>query len=315
MNNTTAAPESASSWQDFFNVNMPLIILGVAIICANAAILIVFIRKRPLRITTNYLLAAIAFSDLMAGLITLPTFLACNSTLTHVPCNISGIVFTFTSLCTISFIAVITVDRYVAIMKPLRYKALVTKKRIKIIITLVMVISTILSVMPFFWVVGKLHNPTADQRRADFIYTICILFPMVAAFPLMVFAYIRIFMEIRRQHKLDQEHERLQGGNSQTIEKEIRTVCVFVAMMLAYVFCWAPMAIIRVNFYISNSVGLLPPEARYTIALLPFVTSFLNPCCYGLGKKDFRSALSECCGCFRKRGQKQRRNNTFTTVC
>jgi len=313
---TTPPPDLVKQWLEYFIHNAGLIILGLLIICANATILIVFSRKRPLKITTNFFLIAIAFSDFMVGLVSIPTYMACNITYNIYVCETQFTLSSITSLCTISFIAVITADRYIAIMKPLRYKALITKKRAKLIIAIVMVISVILSLLQPLWATGKLHSPTAGQRRADFIYTICILFPMITVFPLMVYAYIRIFMEIRRQHKLDQEHERLHGGDSRATEREIRTICVFAVMMMAYVFCWMPLAIVRVNLYFTNSRGRLPVPARYIIMLLPFVTSFLNPCCYGLGKKDFRSALSECSSCCRSlKPRKPRRNDTCTTVC
>lgn len=306
-------------WLMWFVYNLPLILLGLLTICANGTILVVFIRNRPLKIATNFFLVAIAFSDLMAGLIGIPTYMACNASYGFIKyvCESHGTFFTFTSLCTIGFIAVITADRYIAIMKSLRYKSIMTKKRAKTIIAVVMASSLILSLLPHFWVTGKLHSPTADQRRADLIYTICILFPIVTVFPFMVYAYIRIFMEIRRQHKLTSEHERLSGNESNSIEKEIRTICMFVIMMLGYVFCWTPLAVIRVNLYISNSYGLLSPLPRYIVMSLPFVTSFLNPCCYGLGKRDFRCALSKTSSCYGvcQRRQQQRRNNTCTTVC
>ena len=309
--------DAAKQWFMFFMYNLPLIILGILTICANGMILIAYIRTRRLQITTNFFLAAIAFSDFLAGLIGIPTYMACNATYGSVEnlCETHSTFFAFTSLCTISFIAVITADRYIAILQPLRYNVLMTKKRAKIIIIVVMVIAFILSVLPYFWV-SKVQNPTADKRRADIIYTICILVPIVTAFPLMVYAYSRIFLEIRRQHKLTQEHERLRGGENNTTEREIRTVCIFAVMMVAYVFCWTPLAVIRVNLFISKSIGILPVTPRYILQSLPFVTSFINPCCYGLGKKDFRSSLSESCKCGRPPTQESlHRDPTMTTQC
>ncbi|XP_020903525.1 adenosine receptor A2b [Exaiptasia diaphana] len=310
--------DAANLWLMFFMYNLPLIILGVLTICANGMILIVYIRTRLLKTATNFFLVAIALSDFLAGLIGIPTYIACNATygyVTHL-CESHATIFVFTSLCTISFIAVITADRYIAILYSLRYNVLMTKQRAKIIILVAMVTALILSVLPYFWVrSGKLHNPTADQRRADIIYTICILIPIVAAFPLMVYAYFRIFLEIRRQHKLTQEHERLRGDESSTTEREIRTVCVFAVMMIAYVFCWTPLAVIRVNLFISKSFGVLSPIPRYILQSLPFVTSFINPCCYGLGKKDFRHALSQSCKCGRVSSNQRRHDPTKITVC
>ena len=312
-------------WLKFFGANSPLIILALLIICINATILIVFVRKRPLKIATNFFLAAMALTDVLTGLITIPFTIACNATYQYREdlCHVSEPFFAFTSLSTLAFIATITADRYLAIMKPLRYKVILTKKRAKLIIAAVWVTAVFLALLPLVWVSpgkNKITNPSEEQLRADRIYTIVILCPIIMAFPLMVYTYIRIFKVIKRQRRLTREHERFftvgSASSSSSTAHEIRTVTIFCVMLAGYVFCWAPFAVTRILLSFNQGALGMEPIVGYIIMTLPFVTSFLNPCCYGFGKRDFRYAISEGSRCTAPRnGITYSERQSCTTSC
>ncbi|XP_048585806.1 adenosine receptor A2b-like isoform X2 [Nematostella vectensis] len=275
-------------------MDMGYILMAVVIIFLNTTVFVLMKIRRSLHTTSNYFLLSLAASDLITGLYTIPVFIACKATFRNDLCQASVPVFTFTSISILSHIAVITLDKYIYIIYSLRYASLVTGERGRLVILLIWALSLLVALIQLVWntpgEVEVTEEGTDDWKKKEHAFSISLLLLHIIPFPFLAFAYIRIFVQIRRQHNFIRSN--IGPGNRATNTHELRTVTVFILMLCAYLFCWLPNAIVR--FQYSTDWFELPIWAEILIVHLRFLTSLLNPLFYVFGKKDFRGAI-RCC--------------------
>ena len=105
----------------------------------------------------------------------------------------------------------------------------------------------------------------------------------------MAFVYSKIFFEVSRQiNNIRKESYPGWQKVEEMKNAERKVISIFAVMLMVYTVCWLPYFILR---FIFND-GDLHPLVAHISTWLRFLTSFLNPCLYILGKKDFRKALS-----------------------
>ena len=156
------------------------------------------------------------------------------------------------------------------------------------------ILSAVIALIQLSWIDPGSHNvyeeATAELIRKEIIYdavSLVIFFftPLVC----MAFVYSKIFFEVSRQIN-NIRRESYPGW--QKVEEmknaERKVLSIFAVMLMVYTVCWLPYFILR---FIFND-GDLHPLVAHISTWLRFLTSFLNPCLYILGKKDFRKALS-----------------------
>ena len=184
--------------------------------------------------------------------------------------------------------------RYLAIIHSLRYKSIVTLLRCLSVVLFIWILSAVIALIQLSWIDPGSHNvyeeATAELIRKEIIYdavSLVIFFftPLVC----MAFVYSKIFFEVSRQIN-NIRRESYPGW--QKVEEmknaERKVLSIFAVMLMVYTVCWLPYFILR---FIFND-GDLHPLVAHISTWLRFLTSFLNPCLYILGKKDFRKALS-----------------------
>ena len=179
---------------------LPIIVLNAVIIFAVAA-------KRQLRSNSNVLLACLASTDLLTGLVVQPLFIAVNIDRIHGEgpfCTLEKTSFiALIGVCFISLfhLVLVCVDRYIATKHALSYQDIVTTQRITVGVVLtwgftVLIIADLL----VFAVIdnqieSKLYFVSLEVNDAILcsIISVCIVF--------IVYAYRYIYSETRRQQK------------------------------------------------------------------------------------------------------------------
>lgn len=170
--------------------------------------------------------------------------------------------------------------------------ALVTLPRCICVILLIWALSATMALVQFSWINPFDHDiyqeETADLLKKHRIYdAISLVVFFFAPLVCMIFVYVKIFSEVSRQIK-NIKKESTPGWQKvkETKNAERKVVTIFAVMLLVYTVCWLPYFILR---YIYK--GDVHPLVSYISFWLRFLTSFLNPCLYTFGKKDFREAL------------------------
>ena len=268
-------------WDNVYKYSVPLAVFGAVLTSllpvfsiAGSALLVTVIMKFPQlrQIPSNILLASLALSDLLIGLLIQPLFAAyswCTMTSSSICTSLMDINATvgmyFASVLMFSSslnVAVITIDRYICIVESLRYISIVTKTRVIRTVIVSWLISAVLPAIRLF---------PSLQGTVLRVFQFLLLSAMLC---INIFCYLRIFFISQRhkRHIISQLRAVMQGPIEQDF-KSAKTVFIVVgAVFLSY----TPLIVIQFLLHfdpLQDEVKIIHPFS-VTIFLL---NSSLNP--------------------------------------
>lgn len=279
-------------------------VMAFLIILANSLVLFLVWRKANLRSISNAFLTSLAVSDLSTGLLAIPLVIICSSILLEDLCIAMDICNRFLAFSSVGHLTVLSIDRYLRIIKSLEYPSIVTEVRARGAIGAVWTFAFIASGIQLFWI--KLVNDDEKLIRIELAYDfICLAFVVIIPLFVMSTIYVRIFVKLSRHTanvdiEMSAEGARQHGGRRRASEKKVAMlflamIAVFILGLLLY-FLWA---IIIDLENIGHSV--LPLEAiniieKY-ILFFRFFTALSNPILCTFFKNDFRQAFKQLIHC------------------
>ena len=183
--------------------------------------------------------------------------------------------FTF-SLCSASFftIAVIAVDRLLAISLHLRYHELVTSKRINMVLIMLWLTSGVTASISILF-------PVANKIIATF---------QVILLLLTTVAYIRIYKVVRYHRIQIQSQLQLQNFEVEDLRRQKKSAWNALIVYVIFLFCYLP-------FFVSVLIVLIygekmsPLIANYATLLVIFLNSSLNPLVYCWRYREIRNIV------------------------
>ena len=247
----------------------------------NILVIIAVTRTRRLQNSTNIVLACLAVTDALNGLLLQPSFVIWKAFQLNAIDNqclvrtIHNWLFALISLVSLLHLTLVTAERLIAIRFSLRYLSIVTSRKI-------------LTAVGIIWIFGllirvglDLASGAAMERFFVFVVVSCILFILVT-YAILIREIIRHHQAIQTQQQSQEERERFSR------EKRIFKTMVFVfgALLISFV----PMALavaFRPRTGYSGLYDVLLPWAR-TFAML---NSFFNPLIYCWRQKEMRNAV------------------------
>ena len=255
----------------------------------NALVIMAVKTKSRMRaIKSNILLASLATTDLMVGVIVQPMFTALMITIvrgetTRKTCTLQNVFQFFTSvLCDTSFIhlALISGERYIAIMHTFWYNTgLITEARLLICSALVWLLSLIL------------HIPLIIDRNLFFIINNTFI---VLTLAIIVFCQIIVYREVRRHEKQISTQQVTEEARQKFLKdkKALKLTAVIVSLLFI---CYIPVFVFRV--ILKNYRSIMSIQTLYacffTAVWLVILNSFLNPIVYSVRLRQFRVAFVE----------------------
>lgn len=294
------------------HLHVPLLVLNVLlslpILGGNALTLVLVCRYPRLHTPAGLYAVSLAAADLCMGLVT-PVYAALNYGRHALPrpdlyASCSWCLYLLQVSATTSNLTLLalTVDRYVAVVRPLRYPALVTPR-------------AVVAAVAAAWTYGPLISltllaaaPGEFNRNGGTLCSVVRFVPMWYFFgvfiPHMLLTnvvgkalYSHILCIARRQGQADQ---RL--GYTATNRRALTMSAKLIAM---FTVCWMP-------YFVLNSVVYLQapdtPDAVFVALefskILGALKSALNPVVYFWNNKDFRTCLGKMCQCFSRKGRK-----------
>ncbi|XP_030051484.1 5-hydroxytryptamine receptor 1B [Microcaecilia unicolor] len=191
-----------SSWQIILTIILAVITL--ATVLSNAFVIATVYQTRKLHTPANYLIASLAFTDLLVAILVMPisTMYTVTGkwTLGQVVCDVWLSSDITCCSASILHLCVIALDRYWAITDAVEYAKKRTPKRAAVMIVLVWVFSISISMPPFFWRQAKVEGELSvcEVNSDHILYTI---YSTVGAFYfptlLLIALYGRIYVEAR----------------------------------------------------------------------------------------------------------------------
>ena len=252
------------------------------IVLLNALVIVAVKTKRRLQTHLNILLASLALTDLMVGLIVQPLHIT--TTVFHLQgkdpdevCKVmSAFLISFVSFSSASLfhLALISVERYLAIKHTFIHRTVVTKRRLMIVTILVW------SVIPLRVVLANVRVVSLTFQGAIVIF--------------MILVQVLVYREAR-------EHEKKILSNQVSLEarakfkKEKKALKLTTTIILAIGLCYVPTFVLvfisgGLMRFRSSTLG----SSFYHVSVLPMIfNSLLNPVIYTVRKKQFRIAFVE----------------------
>ena len=244
------------------------------------------VKRRPrLQSNTNILLACLAATDALAGLIVQPSFIAwescrlLNSSYTNGIKAFHNWSIRFLCLSSALHLTLVTCERLIAIKFTMRYCSLVTKKTIMAAVISVWVFATMTEKISDIFTIFK-----DNMRNTLFSVTVilCILF--------IALAYFILYRETCRHRKMIKTLQRSKE-EVKRFAKESKAFKTTVFVVASAMLSFMPMAItLVINITVlkgrtgSKVVLTLSPLVR-TCAML---NSLLNPLVYCLRQREMR---------------------------
>ncbi|XP_077162162.1 putative G-protein coupled receptor 21 [Paroedura picta] len=315
-----ASPETL----DFCLLEVIIIVfLTVLIISGNIVVIFVF-HCAPLlnHHTTSYFIQTMAYADLLVGVSCLVPSLS----LLHyriafleesLVCKVFGYVVSVLKSVSMTSLACISVDRYIAITKPLTYNTLVTPWRLRVCILLIWLYSGAVFLPAFFqWGKPGYHGDVfewcANFWKTDAYFTLFIVVMLYAPAAFVVcFTYFSIF-RICQQHtkEINERRVRFSSQDGETAEAQPcpdkRYAMVLLRITSVFYILWLPYII---YFLLESSEVYRNRVASFLTTWLAISNSFCNCVIYSLSNSVFQKGLKRlsgvvCASCTRHRASK-----------
>ena len=272
---------------------IPAVVIMVFILAINSGVILLISCYSSLRTASNIILASLAVSDFLVGLVGIPLLVACSSTLISPICVCSYTFFTFMALSTVLHITVMTCDRYIYIMWALRYREIVNRRRVLAVLGLTWFLS-LSSLVRLSWT-WHVNMQTAEEDLAPMREkeTILFLFNIVVFFliPLIVMIVLdaHMLLLLRRQcQRIARENlpAEFVKREKKLQKRRRRAVLTCVLLLTLYVIFWLPYFILEILQ--QSHQGQLPGQVVIIIYYIRLCTSLFNPLTYTLRKYDLK---------------------------
>ena len=266
-------------------------------ILLNVLMIFAVATRRPLRTNSNILLACLAGSDLLAGLICHPVAIAVElkRILGDAPfCSLEkviGIALVQVSCASLNLLLLIGIDRYVAVKHALRYRHIVTKRRMKAGVFSASVITGVFTIHEIILAAIDSETKTfSDYMNAASITLGIIGFLYICA---IGYIYVYIFRESRRQSKRLQT-EQLSQEEAKRLKKNRKAATTLAIILAALMVSYLPAMILLT---LTSSHDTVKPHIMCVLnswsSTFIILGSIFNPLIYCWRNKKLRRAFLE----------------------
>ena len=266
-------------------------LLSVLTVVGNGVVIVLISTRRRLRTTANWIVLSLAVADCSFGAIFLPllSLKACHAYSQSQFCISRVQVSVVLNAAAITNLCVMTLDRYIAIVKPLRYVAVMKPTRVRFLISAAWVLALIRPAFRLRELYGTLHSAGKTFKILE--STVYQIIPCVA----LLLATSHILLIVRKHTKqtaalaaqlrfnYSRSDEQVKIESTQT--REAPSARVIVAVVLVFLLCFG--INIYAEFYGRKDEYLF----KYVFKLLLIANSAANPIAYAFFKVDIRREL------------------------
>lgn len=294
--------------------NLCCCILILVTLAGNSLVIVMILTSKSLRTVFNLLILNMAAADLLLGLAALLFYgifiysmyissrnrfvfeevfdsIVCQFTIgaTDIFCKVS--VFS---------VAVISLERYLAIKHPLRHKNYITKRKTLVIIVFLWVMSVLFSIPIIVYIVEAFKNASTVGNQALSCHQLAISNGMpsklILALELTVGYIIPMFIIVSTTYKIIQilwRPEAAREGTNLAVLKSRRQVTkLIVSVVVAFNVFWLPWAIWLVMVLTGLITAINNDEKiLYIVLLIQFANTCANPVLYSIQSRNFRRRL------------------------
>lgn len=269
-----------------------MVILGIIIVSINLIIIIIYCKSRYVRQkTANLLLFNQALVDFFQGAVTNGISVFGSN---HFILKL--IIYQFSIALSLHTVVLVSIERYVFILRPLFHKRNVTIFQISIAITL----SWISSLLWIPFRMAHLTSPNIDARDYTVYYIAIsdaiffVLIVMMSYIYMSTFTTVRRFIK-KRYDKITIRNQQKSLSQRQQLKlrqhlRELRTIKLFISMFVVFIISYLPL-------FITGLIHISDASATFTSAQLQYMSldvvfylcnSVFNPTLTLVYKEDYK---------------------------
>ena len=298
------------------------IIIIIAALLGNIMVIGAVCSSRKLRKPTNYFIVSLAVSDILIVTTSVPfhlhhylNFMVWD--LGRQVCKMWILMDFLCSAASTTNVALIAIDRFLALSYPFKYQRLVNAKRCAIAIMFVWCYATILSLLSLTeWSDDAQLSHTPACKKTDKIYYLVV--PLLGIFlPLVILivAYSMVFNLAFRQAMMIKAHSTVRYNTTKTsgsktaksaqtrmLIRELKATKTLMIVVGTFLICWFPLFILLLVHQhcpecIVKNLSLLAQQVIGTLFIwtLPRLSSAANPIIYSIFNREFRAVLCVFC--------------------
>lgn len=265
--------------------------LSLLVVVTNSCVCLLVYLHKSLRSYTNGFVVSLAVSDILTGALLLPLYI------TAPAFPGTGYVVCAILLTGVANVCAVTLDRYLAILKPFTYYAIMTRHYIKFLVGS-WILPIVISIIPLIW------HPEHGLSHTVYMFLLQGL-GVILPYMFVCIAYYHIFnrariivRRLRRESSLSGcSHENKYKGrkNSKDMVSEAKVAKMFALIAISFLLSWMPVLYLTSVMSAVGDDGLV--EKLSPVWLIDFslftvaLGSMVNPVIYSFFKPDFRNVI------------------------
>jgi hypothetical protein len=321
-NNSLVINETNTTSMDMFLLILKSTTMTVIMATAVAGNLLVIgsvVKFERLRSrVTNYFIVSLAFADILVAVLVMPFNASMEISKKWIfgsfMCDIFNSNDVLFSTSSILHLCCISMDRYIAIMKPLQYERKMTKFRALSMLTITWIASLLISYIPIHSQLYTTNENALTLKNNPYTCTFIVnrLYAVISSSvsfwipcTIMVFVYIRIFIEARKQEKhirsasvcssksnaLYPSRNSRDISDRKTMKREHKAAKTLGIIMGVFILCFLPFFSWYLITSMCRDLCPYPPILGTILFWIGYSNSCLNPIIYAYYNREFRQAF------------------------
>uniref|UniRef100_A0A4W6EQC9 G-protein coupled receptors family 1 profile domain-containing protein n=1 Tax=Lates calcarifer TaxID=8187 RepID=A0A4W6EQC9_LATCA len=289
---------------------VPIYILVIAVlgIIFNVFVLMVFCLHKKACTVAEIYLSNLAAADLVL-VSCLPFWAVSAARKFNWPfggslCKLVNLSITMNVYCSIYFLVLVSIDRYMALVHPLSHERLRRPKFAKLSCLLVWALGLLLSVPTLIYREVEISLTRINLLCEGTLSTLSFIIPI----PIFSFCTFKIIQALNNRL--------MEGSNTQKTEQKATTLVL--AVLVAFLICWVPFHLVKIIEWLMRAevlrgckLGTVVEICKQIFTYLAFFNSVLNPILYVIVGKNFRRKVKEL---YKQRSLKRRATLSLTST-
>ena len=269
---------------------------GLGIVGNSFVILLITSKKQLIHQTTNWFLLSLSFAHLGVSLSIIPGEFFCFPSKQCHFILLASFQWAFLYASVVN-LCMLTLDRYIAIVKPFIYVLMMSKSRVVASICAAWIVPFTFCFIPFAFIYGE-HHLTAIR---NYTYFMVVAFEFLPVFILTLATGHMIFIARKHAREVASVASQLQynqttseGGNAAPLQQENRrrwSVLFVAAIVFFFVFCYS--VTIALPFCSIIELCAVPRALAPVKKLLLIANSSFDPFAYGFLKHDVKREVKQ----------------------
>ena len=278
-------------------------IISIITVAGNGIVIYLIVTRHRLHTTINWFILSLAIADFTIGASSFLVVYLVSPDLEFSD-NVTYTIVSFLEAASATNLCLMTLDRYIAIVKPLKYVTFMTTRRV------VLLISTawLAAFLPHFIflvtvVISTSPNDVHGQMFMVFDFVFYETLPLV----ILPFATGHIFLIVRRHSRQNAAlvaqlrfNQRIERGNEASTQSQETSSAKLVGVaVVVFVICYVNELCFTILYQLPSKKTKPNEVFTYVLHLLFLVNSAVNPVAYAFHKSDIKKSLRSMFRCSR----------------